>query len=74
MRILFFVEIPINITSAICEKILIELFKNKINIKPPNKASGTVKTIIKGCINELNVAAITKYAVSSARPKIINNC
>ena len=30
MRILFLVEIPISITSAICEKILIELFKNKI--------------------------------------------
>ena len=60
MRILFLVEIPISITSAICEKILIELFKNKMNIKPPNKASGTVNTIINGCINELKVAAITR--------------
>ena len=39
---------PINMISAICEKILIELFKKRINTKPPNIASGTVKIIING--------------------------
>ncbi len=39
---------------------LIELFKNRMNIRPPNNASGTVKIIMKGCMKELNVAAITK--------------
>ena len=60
LRILFLVDIPIKMTSAICEKILIELFKNRIKTKPPNKASGTVNIIINGWINELKVAAITK--------------
>ena len=39
---------PIKITRAICEKIFIELFKNKININPPNTASGTVKIMMNG--------------------------
>ena len=70
---LFFVDIPIKITSAIWEKIFIELFKNKTNTKPPNTASGTVIIIINGCINELKVAAITKYAVYKASANIIYN-
>ena len=59
--------------KAIWEKIFTELLRNKINISPPNIAKGTVRTIINGCMNELNVAAITKYAVRSASAKIINN-
>ena len=57
---LFLVDIPMSMTSAICEKILIELFKNRIKCSPPNKASGTVYIIINGWINELKVAAITR--------------
>ena len=60
IKILFLVDIPIKIISAICEKIFIEVFKNKIKTSPPNIASGTVKIIINGWMNELNVAAITK--------------
>ena len=45
---LFFVEIPIKIIKAIWENIFIELFKNKININPPNIAKGTVKFEYKG--------------------------
>ena len=48
--------IPIRITSAIWEKIFIEVFNNKINTNPPNTANGTVRIIINGCINELKVA------------------
>ena len=55
------------------KKIFTELFRNRINTNPPNIASGTVRMIIKGWINELNIAAITKYAVSKAKAKIINN-
>ena len=33
---------------AIWEKIFTELFRNKINISPPNIANGTVKIIING--------------------------
>ena len=33
------VDIPIKIISAICEKILIELFKKSMNTKPPNIAN-----------------------------------
>ena len=36
-------------------------------------AKGTVKIIINGWMKELNVAAITKYAVNKAKTKIINN-
>ena len=43
-----------------------------MNINPPKIANGTVKIIINGWIKELNVAAITKYAVSKAKAKIIN--
>ncbi len=32
---------PIRIIKAICENILIELFKNCMNTNPPNTASGT---------------------------------
>ena len=46
--ILFFVDIPINIINAICEKTFIELFKNSIKTRPPNTAKGTVKIIING--------------------------
>ena len=51
---------------AICEKMLIEVFKNKMNTNPPKIANGTVKIIMKGWMNELNVAAMTKYAVKRA--------
>ena len=44
-----------------------------MNTNPPNIANGTVRIIIKGCIKELNVAAITKYAVNNASTKIIIN-
>ena len=44
-----------------------------MNVRPPNRARGTVKIIMKGCRNELNVAAITKYAVNKANANIINN-
>ena len=44
-----------------------------MNINPPNIAKGTVRIIINGCMKELKVAAITKYAVRSASVKIINN-
>ena len=60
IRILFFVEMPINMIKAIWEKILIELFRNKIKTNPPKIAKGTVKIITNGCMNELKVAAITK--------------
>ena len=49
------------------------LFNNNINTNPPNTARGTVRIIINGCTNELNVAAITRYAVKSANAKIIYN-
>ena len=54
------VKIQDAIIKAIWENIFIELFKNKMKTSPPNTARGTVKIIINGCINELNVAAITK--------------
>ena len=60
-------------TSAICEKILIELFKNKIKTNPPKIAKGTVRIIINGCTNELNVAAITRYAVNNAKANMIKS-
>ena len=62
-----------SIIKAICEKMFTELLRNKINTNPPKIANGTVKMIINGWIKELNVAAITKYAVSKAKAKIINN-
>ena len=68
---LFLVDIPIKITRAIWEKIFIELFKNRIKTKPPKTAYGTVSIIINGWTKELNVAAITKYAVSKPSAKII---
>ena len=66
------VDIPINIIKAICENIFIELFRNKMNTRPPKTARGTVNIIIKGWTNELKVAAITKYAVINAKAKIRN--
>ena len=42
------VDMPINITKAICEKMFIELLNNKIKIKPPNTERGTVSIIING--------------------------
>ena len=71
--ILFLVDIPISITNAICEKIFIELFRNKIKTNPPKIAKGTVRIIINGWMNELNVAAITRYAVNSAKANIIKS-
>ena len=47
-KIEFFVDMPINITRAICEKMFIELLNNKIKIKPPNTERGTVSIIING--------------------------
>ena len=44
---------------------LIELFKNKININPPNNARGTVSIIINGCIKELKVAGFRDHKLSS---------
>ena len=58
---------------AIWEKIFTELLRNRINTNPPKIANGTVKIIMNGWIKELKVAAITKYAVSNAKAKIINN-
>ena len=52
---------------------LTELFRNKTNTNPPKIANGTVKIIINGWMKELKVAAITKYAVSKAKAKIIIN-
>ena len=46
-------DIPINIIKAICENIFIELFRNKMNTRPPKTARGTVNIIIKGWTNEL---------------------
>ena len=50
----------VDLACKACEKIFIDVFKNKINTNPPNTANGTVSIMTKGCTNELNVAAITK--------------
>ena len=46
--------------KAICEKILIVLPNNNINIKPPRAANGTVNITTKGCLQALKVPAITR--------------
>ena len=60
IKILFLVAIPIRTIKAICEKILIVLPNNNINIKPPRAAYGTVNITTKGCLQALKVPAITR--------------
>ena len=44
---------------------LMVLLNNRIKINPPKAASGTVKITTKGCLQELKVHAITRYALNN---------